>query len=279
MNTLLKIQGLTNAAAPVDQDWEPYFKLFEALPTLVEADLMSRTSMMEPSSDPLIGGNQTPLYTINLERRTEIRTICQNRSFITRAIAQWLRYYQYNLVEYRPHEETLEYVMEAEALYVRATFVMCEGLCKHVEWFSTNFREPRIVWLIWEYLDLLASFEEHFSDRIASFLGKPRSMGKAKLFEGLRKAAKEEEDLGNKQEATDYSHLESFLKSDPVTIFAEFQSLDELAALILTMPKACTETARLSLDFDFHYWRPFTKARSRYHCTVRKNKRYQMLRM
>ncbi|MBD2036909.1 hypothetical protein H6F76_18030 [Leptolyngbya sp. FACHB-321] len=280
MNTLAKIQGLTAAEAPVGQDWEPYFTMFEALPTLAEADLIHRTWIMEPSvHDTLVGGNETPLYTISSERRTIIRTLCQNRSFINQAIAQWLRYYQYNLVEYRPQEETPEYVAEAEALYIKARFVLCEGLYKHVEWFRINFREPRIVWLSWLYLDLLACFEELCSNRYASPSGKPLSMGKAKLFEHLRKAAKEEENLENAQAATDYSHLEAFLKSDPVTSFAAFKSLTELEALIETMPKACTATARLSPDFEFHYWIPFTKARSRYHCTLRKDKRYQMTRM
>ncbi len=279
MNTLAKIQGLTAAEAPVGPDWEPYFKMFEALPTLVEADLMHRTWIMDPSAhDTLVGGNETPLYTISLERRTTIRTICQNRSVIDRAIAQWLRYYQYNLVEYRPQEETLEYVAEAEALYIKARFVLCEGLCKHVKWFRDNFRDPRIVWLLWLYLDLLAGLEELCCDRCASLVEKPLSisMGKAKLFEHLRKFAKEEENLENAQEATDYSHLEAFLKSDPVTSFAEFKSFTELAALVTTIPKACTATARLSLHFDYKYWRPFTKARSRYHCTFRKDKRYQI---
>lgn len=276
MNTLAKIQGLTAAEAPVGQDWEPYFKMFEALPTLVEADLMNRTWIMDPSSnDTLIGGNETPLYTINSKRRTTIRAIRQNRSFINRAIAQWLRYYQYNLVQYRPPEGTLEYVAEAEALYIRAMFVLCEGLYKHVKWFRINFREPRIVWLSWHYLDLLTSFEDLFSDRCASLAGKPLSMGKAKWFEHSRKFAKEEENLENAQAVTDYSHLEAFLKSDPVTTLAESKSLTELVAPRETMLKACTATARLSLDFEFHYWIPFTKARSRYHCTVRKNKRYQ----
>lgn len=277
MSTLLKIQGITNADAPIAQDWEPYFKLFEDLPTLVEADLMSRTWIMDSSSEILLGGNQTPLYTISSERRAQIREICQNRSVINRAITQWLRYYWTDLAEYRPQEETLEYVAEAEALYIRAKIVMCEGLYKHVKWFRTSFREPRIVWLIWIYLDLLAGLEERFSNRHASILGKPRARGKAKLFKDLRKFAKEEENLENAQAEVDYSHLEAFLKNDPVTIFAEFKSLTELEALIRTIPKACTATARLSLDFESNYWRPFTKARSRYHCALRKDKRYQFV--
>gem|GEM_PF-2970875 len=276
MNTLSKIQRLTDADAPVGQDWEPYFKMFEDLPTLVEADLMDRTWVMDSSSDILIGGNETPLYTISSERRTKIRTLCQNRSFIHRAIAQWLRYLNNNLVEYRPQEENLECAAEAEALYTKAMMVMCTGLCKHVKWFRTNFREPRIVWLIWIYLDLLACYEALFSDRWASPSGKPFSMGKANLIKHLRKFSKEEEKLENDQEETDYSHLASFLKSDPVTIFDGSKSLIELEALLKTIPKACTETARLSGDFDLNYWSPFTKARSRYHNAVRKDERYQI---
>ncbi|MEP1061483.1 hypothetical protein NDI38_23930 [Stenomitos frigidus AS-A4] len=89
MNTLAKIQALTAAEAPVGPSWEPYFKMFEALPTLIEADLMHRTWMMEPSSTcTLIGGNEAPLYTMSSERRTTIRTICQDCSFINQAIAQ-----------------------------------------------------------------------------------------------------------------------------------------------------------------------------------------------
>jgi hypothetical protein len=279
VNTLSKIQSLTDADALVGQDWEPYFKIFEDLPTLVEADLMDRTWIVDQSIDILIGGNQTPLYTISSERRTKIRTICENRSFINWAIAQWLRYYWSGLVEYRPQEETLEYAAEAEALYIKAMIVMCEGLYKHVEWFNTNFREPWIVWLVWMYLDLLACFEEFFSDRFAFLSTKPIHIGKAKLFKYLRKVAKEEEDLETDQKETDYSHLESFLKSDPVTIFAESKSLDELAALIQTIPEACTETARLSIDFELDYWNPFTKARRHYHNTLRKDKRIQIPRI
>ena len=279
MNTLSKIQRLTNADASVGQDREPYLKMFEALPTLVEADLMDRTWVMDSSSDILIGGNQTPLYTISAERRTTIQTICQNRSFINRAIAQWLRYLDDNLVEHRPQEETLEYAAEAEALYTRAMIAMCEELYKHVEWFSTNFREPRIVWLIAMYLDLLAGFEELFSNRCASLFGKQIHMGKAKAYKLFREAAKEEEKLENDQEKTDYSQLESFLKSDPVTIFAELKSSTELEALLKTIPKACTETARLSRVFDLKYWTPFTEARSRYHNAIRKDERYQMFPM
>ena len=279
MNTLSKIQRLTDADAPVGQDWEPYFKMFEDLPTLVEADWMDRTWVMDSSSDILIGGNETPLYTISSERRTKIRTLCQKRSFITRGIAQWLRYYLSNLVEYRPQEETREYAMEAEALHTRAMMVMCTGLCEHVEWFSTNFREPRIVWLIWMYLDLLNAFDELFCNRRTSILGKPFSTGKAKAYELLRKDAREEEELKNDQGETDYSHLASFLRSDPVTIFSEFKSLTELEALTETISKACTETARLNLYFASNYWIPFTKARSRYHNFFRKNEWCQMIRM
>ena len=279
MNTLSKIQRLTDAEASVGQDWEPYLRMFEDLPALVEADLMDRTWTMDPSIDILIGGSKTPLYTISSERRTEIRTICQDRSFIHRAIAQWLRYYLSNLVEHRPQEETLAYAAEAEALYIRAMIAMCEELYKNVKWFSTNFREPRIVWLIAMYLDLLAGFEELFSNRCASLFGKRFYVGKAKAYELLREAAREEENLENDQEATDYSQLESFLKSDPVTIFAESKSLTELVALIETIPKACTETARLSRVFDLKYWTPFTDARSRYHNAIRKDERYQMFPM
>lgn len=268
MNILLKIQCLSS----VDASWETYLRIFEDLPTLIETELLDRTWITDAPEDVLLGSDEDPLYAITSRRRDFIRKLRQNSSFSHQAVSQWLRYYLGD-VDYHPQEGTPEYITNADALYTKARLVMCEGLYQYVEWFSTTFSNPRVVWLTWEYLERFAALEALFSKRFTS-LGERHFVGKAKLFKDFRIATEQQEKLEDNQEKPDYSHLESFLKSDPVSTFAEHDGLDKIVAILSPIEAACTECARLNSEFDRKYWLPYTRARRHFFNVFRKEKRY-----
>lgn len=273
MNTLSKIQYLSCTDSQLDGGWEPYFGVFADLPTLIETDLMDRTWITDNPDDVLLGGNKAPLYAISSERRNFIRTRCQMNNFKHQAISQWLRYYFDSNVIQHPQKETPEYLMEADALYRKAKLAMCQEIWHHVEWFSTNFKDPRIVWLTWEYLDSFAALEKLFSKRFA-LLGERPFIGKAQLCKRWCQVIKQKEELENNQEQIDYSYLESLLKSDPVSVFAASEGFDKIDIILSTIETACRAFARLNPDFDSKYWVPFIRAERHFMNVVRKDKRY-----